>query len=275
MPLTSGSKVGPYEIQSTLGAGGMGQVYRERDTRLGREVAIKVLLQHLSSSPELKERFEREARAISSLNHPRICTLHDVGREGGIGFLVMEYLEGDSLAERLRQGPLPLKQALKVGMEVCEALEEAHRVGIIHRDLKPGNIMLTKSGAKLMDFGLAMATVPEQEAGTASAPLLTATRTMNGLGPMSPLTSAGQVIGTIQYMSPEQLEGKKADARSDLFALGAVLYEMATGKPPFAGKSQISVAQAILEQDPQPIQVGKSSGLQGALKGAGPIPFMR
>jgi len=155
MALTSGTKLGPYEIHSSLGAGGMGEVYRARDTRLDRTVAIKVLPHHLSSNPDLKQRFDREARSISSLNHPRICTLHDVGHQGGVDFLVMEYLEGESLAERLRKGPIPLKETLKIGIEVCEGLEAAQKAGIIHRDLKPANIMLTKNGAKLMDFGLA------------------------------------------------------------------------------------------------------------------------
>jgi eukaryotic-like serine/threonine-protein kinase len=253
MALTSGTKLGPYEILAPLGAGGMGEVYRARDTRLDRTVAIKVLASHLSSSPELKQRFEREAKSISALNHPHICSLYDVGSQDGIDYLVMEFLEGETLAERLRQGVLPLKETLKVGMEVSEALEVAHRAGITHRDLKPGNIMLTKSGAKLMDFGLAKATAAGLAAGASNAPLLSAARTTSGPSPMSPLTSVGEVIGTIEYMSPEQIEGKKADARSDLFALGAVLYEMATGKRTFAGKSQISVASAILEKDPEPI----------------------
>ncbi|MGB6384940.1 MAG: protein kinase [Terriglobales bacterium] len=255
MALTSGAKLGPYEIQSPIGAGGMGEVYRARDARLGRDIAIKVLAQHLSSNPELKERFEREARAISSLNHPRICTLHDVGHQDGIDFLVMEYLEGESLAEQLKKGPLPLKESLKIAMEVCEALEAAHRAGIIHRDLKPANIMLTKTGAKLMDFGLAKAMTAGLASGTSNAPLLSAAKTMtiNGGSPLSPLTTAGAILGTIQYMSPEQIEGKEADARSDLFALGAMLYEMTTGNRPFEGKSQISVASAILEKDPEPI----------------------
>ncbi|MGB6630232.1 MAG: serine/threonine-protein kinase, partial [Terriglobales bacterium] len=233
----------------------MGEVYRARDARLGRDIAIKVLAQHLSSNPELKERFEREARAISSLNHPRICTLHDVGHQDGIDFLVMEYLEGESLAEQLKKGPLPLKESLKIAMEVCEALEAAHRAGIIHRDLKPANIMLTKTGAKLMDFGLAKAMTAGLASGTSNAPLLSAAKTMtiNGGSPLSPLTTAGAILGTIQYMSPEQIEGKEADARSDLFALGAMLYEMTTGNRPFEGKSQISVASAILEKDPEPI----------------------
>jgi Tol biopolymer transport system component/predicted Ser/Thr protein kinase len=234
----------------------MGEVYRARDTRLNRTVAIKVLPNHLSSNPDLKQRFEREARAISSLNHPRICTLHDIGHQDGVDFLVMEYLEGESLAERLRKGPLPLKDSLKIGIEVCEALEAAQRAGIVHRDLKPGNIMLTKNGAKLMDFGLAKAAVSGLTS-AASAPLLSAAKTVSGTTPLSPLTSAGMVIGTIQYMAPEQIEGKEADARSDLFALGAVLYEMTTGKRPFDGKSQLSLASAILEKEPEPIRTLK------------------
>lgn len=253
MLLAPGTKLGPYEVQSPLGAGGMGEVYRARDTRLDRDVAIKVLPQHLSANPEFKKRFDREARAISSLNHPRICTLHDVGHQDGVDFLVMEYLEGESLAERVRKGALPLKEALKIGMGVCEALDAAHRAGIIHRDLKPGNIMLTQSGAKLMDFGLAKAALSDSPSGTTNAPLLSAAQTVSGSSPLSPLTGAGQVIGTVQYMSPEQIEGREADARSDIFALGGVLYEMATGKRPFDGKSQISVASAILEKEPEPI----------------------
>ncbi len=212
--MNAGTKLGPYEIVGALGAGGMGEVYRARDTRLGRDVAIKVLPEKFSKNAELKERFEREARAISSLNHARICTLHDVGHQEGIDFLVMEYLEGESLAERLRKGALPLKETLRIGMEVCEALDVAHRAGIVHRDLKPGNIMLTKSGVKLMDFGLAKANASGGGA-SGSAPLLSAGETISGHSSMTPLTSAGQVIGTIQYMAPEQIEGKEADARSD------------------------------------------------------------
>jgi eukaryotic-like serine/threonine-protein kinase len=256
MTLTSGAKLGPYEIQSPLGAGGMGEVYRAKDTRLDRTVAIKVLPSHLSSNTDLKQRFEREAKAISSLNHPRICTLHDIGHQDDIDFLVMECLEGESLAERLRKGPLSLKESLKIGIEVCEALEAAQKAGIVHRDLKPANIMLTKNGAKLMDFGLAKPTAMGIGS-SASAPLLSAAKTMSEATPLSPLTSAGMVIGTIQYMAPEQIEGKEADARSDVFALGTVLYEMATGKRPFEGKSQISVASAILENDPEPMRTLK------------------
>lgn len=261
MVLTSGTKLGAYEIQSALGAGGMGEVYRAKDTRLDRTVAIKVLPNHLSANPDAKERFDREARAISSLNHPRICTLYDIGHQDGIDFLVMEYLEGESLAERLKKGALSLKESLKVGIEVCEALEVAHRQGIVHRDLKPGNIMLTQSGAKLMDFGLAkplaMATAG---LGSGAPPSFTAVAvTAAGPSPLSPLTTAGTIVGTVQYMSPEQIEGKEADPRSDIFAFGAVLYEMFAGKRPFEGKSQISLASSILEKDPEPISALKPS----------------
>jgi serine/threonine protein kinase/Tol biopolymer transport system component len=253
MALTSGIKLGPYEIQSRLGAGGMGEVYRALDTRLDRTVAIKVLASHLSSSPELKQRMEREARAISSLNHPHICHLYDIGSQDGTDYLVMEFLEGESLAERIRKGAVPLNEILKIGIAVGEALAVAHRQGIVHRDLKPGNIMLTKGGAKLMDFGLAKSAGSGAPTGTSSAPFLSAAQTMSQASPVSPLTTAGTMIGTIQYMSPEQIEGKEADARSDLFALGTVLYEMVTGARPFEGKSQISVASAILEKEPAPI----------------------
>ena len=238
MALTSGTKLGPYEIQSPLGAGGMGEVYRARDIRLDRIVAIKVLAPDLSSSPELKQRMEREARAISSLNHPHICQLYDIGSQDSAGYLVMEFLEGETLAERLRKGALPLNETLKIGIAIAEALTVAHRQGIVHRDLKPGNIMLTKGGAKLMDFGLAKSAGTGVPAGTSSAPLLSAAQTMSEASPFSPLTTAGTMIGTIQYMSPEQIQGKEADARSDLFALGAVLYEMITGARPFEEKAR-------------------------------------
>src|SRR5271154_2135802 len=257
MALASGTKLGPYEIQSPLGAGGMGEVYRARDTRLDRTVAVKVLASHLSSSPELKQRMEREGRAISSLNHPHICQLYDIGSQDGTDYLVMEFLEGETLAERLKKGALPLSEIYKIGIAVAEALAVAHRQGIVHRDLKPGNIMLTKGGAKLMDFGLAKSAASGVPAGSSSAPLLSAARTMTQASPVSPLTTAGSMIGTIQYMSPEQIEGKEADARSDLFALGAVLYEKITGKRAFDGKSQISVASSILENDPEPISAIK------------------
>jgi serine/threonine protein kinase/Tol biopolymer transport system component len=252
MALTSGTRLGPYEIQCPLGAGGMGEVYRARDTRLDRVVAIKILASHLSSSPELKQRMEREARAISSLNHPHICHLYDIGSQGGTDYLVMEFLEGETLADRLRKSALPLNEIYKIGIAVAEALAVAHRQGIVHRDLKPGNIMLTPGGAKLMDFGLAkplgLTTVA-----SGTVPAFTALPTMSGPSPMTPLTTAGSIVGTIQYMSPEQIEGKEADARSDIFAFGAVLYEMTAGKRPFEGKSQISLASSILEKDPEPI----------------------
>ncbi len=201
MALSSGTKLGPYEIQSMLGAGGMGEVYRARDTRLNRVVAIKILAVHLSQSAEAKSRFDREARAISSLSHPNICPLYDVGEQDGISYLVMEYLEGETLANRLLKGPLPLQQVFKVGAEVCEGLERAHRSGVVHRDLKPSNIMLTKTGAKLMDFGLAKPAAATIAAGSSSASLATMSR---------PLTVEGTIVGTFQYMSPEQVEGKEA-----------------------------------------------------------------
>jgi serine/threonine protein kinase len=233
----------------------MGEVYRARDTRLDRTVAIKVLPEEFSKDPDLKQRFEREARAISQLNHPNICTLHDVGSDSGTDYLVMEYLEGESLADRLRKGALPLDQLLKIGKEIAGALDKAHRAGIVHRDLKPGNIMLTKAGAKLLDFGLAKPTAMGAISAGASTPLLSAAMTMTSPSPhVSPLTSAGMLIGTLQYMSPEQLQGIEADARSDIFALGAVLYEMAAGKRAFEGKSQIKVASAILEDRPEPLR---------------------
>ena len=247
MALTAGTKLGPYEIQSPLGAGGMGEVYRARDTRLDRIVAIKILPSHLSENPEARQRFDREARTISSLNHPNICTLHDVGHQDGVDYLVMEYLEGETLADRLGKGPLPVEQVLKCGIEICEGLEKAHRSGVVHRDLKPGNIMLTKIGTKLMDFGLAKASV----AGPASSSSLTVT--LSTPAGSHPLTAQGTVVGTFQYMAPEQVEGKEADARSDLFALGAVLYEMATAKRAFEGKTAASAMAAVLERDPAPI----------------------
>ena len=254
MALPSGTRLGPYEIQSPLGAGGMGEVYRARDTRLDRTVAIKVLPSHLSSSPELKQRMEREAKAISALQHANICTLHDIGSQDGTNFLVMEYLEGQTLAERLVKGALPIEQVLKIGTEIAEALEKAHQHGIIHRDLKPANIMLTKAGAKLMDFGLAK---PEMGViSRAIGPLTPSTPTMNLASltaAVSPLTQKGSIVGTFQYMAPELLQGREADARSDLFSFGCVLYEMVTGRRAFEGKSQLSVFTSILEKDPEPI----------------------
>jgi len=249
MALASGKKLGPYEIQAPLGAGGMGEVYRATDTRLDRTVAVKILPSHLSDNPEAKQRFDREARAISSLNHPNICTLHDVGHQDGIDFLVMEYLEGETLADRLTKGALPTELVLKYGIDICEGLERAHKSGVVHRDLKPGNVMLTKTGAKLMDFGLAKA------APSGPAPASSLTMTTSGPSADQPLTAQGTLVGTFQYMSPEQTEGKDADVRSDIFALGAVLYEMATGKRAFTGKSQASIVAAILASEPTPISI--------------------
>jgi Tol biopolymer transport system component len=243
MTLSAGSKLGPYEILAPIGAGGMGEVYRAKDTRLDRTVAIKVLPSHLSADPERKQRFEREARTISSLNHPHICTLHDIGHQDGIDYLVMEYVEGESLAQRLEKGPLTTELVLRTGIQIAEALDKAHRQSIIHRDLKPGNIMLTKSGAKLLDFGLAkLQETKRPEAGQSQ---------MQTAG--KPLTEEGVVLGTVQYMAPEQLEGKEIDSRTDIFALGTVLYEMATAQKAFAGKSQASLISAILKDEPAPI----------------------
>src|SRR5215471_9980648 len=257
MALTSGTKLGPYEIQSPLGAGGMGEVYRARDSRLGRDVAVKVLPAHLSSNPELKARFEREARAVSSLNHPHICHLYDIGSQDSTSYLVMEYLEGESLADRLHKGALPLKQALEFGVQISEALATAHRAGILHRDLKPGNVMLTAGGAKLLDFGLAkMSPTLPGSAAAAISGMTPSTPTMTLADLSSPskgLTQRGTVVGTFQYMAPEVLQGADADARSDIFSLGCVLYEMVSGRRAFEGKSQLSVLTGILEKDPGPV----------------------
>ena len=245
MSLPPGVKLGPYEIQSQVGAGGMGEVYRARDMRLDRTVAVKILPQHLSDASEARERFDREARAISSLNHPNICHLYDIGQQDGVSYQVMEYLQGETLADRFRKGPLPLEQVLKTGIEICEGLDKAHRGGVVHRDLKPSNIMLTKSGAKLMDFGLAKAAVRSVGAGASSS---------DALDTLShPLTAQGTILGTFQYMAPELLEGKEADPRSDIFSLGAVLYEMITGKRAFEGKTTASTIAAILAGEPKPI----------------------
>jgi Tol biopolymer transport system component len=246
MHLSPGTRLGPYEIVAPIGAGGMGEVYRARDTRLGRDVAIKVLPQHLSDQPEVRARFEREAKMVSSLNHPHVCVLYDVGREGDTDYLVMELIEGDSLAARLRKGPLPAAELLRTGTQIADALDRAHRAGVIHRDLKPGNVMLTRSGAKLMDFGLSRATGLTGGAPGASA--LTQSPTI-----AQALTAEGTLVGTFQYMSPEQLEGREADARSDIWALGCVLYEMATGRRAFEGRSQASLIASILEREPAPI----------------------
>src|SRR6266550_4162903 len=241
MAILPGRRLGPYEILSGIGAGGMGEVYRASDTRLDRIVAIKVLPAHLADRVELRERFEREARTIASLNHPHICTLFDIGHQDEIDFLVMEYLEGETLAQRLLKGSLPLEQVLQYAIEIADALDKAHRKGVTHRDLKPGNIMLTKAGTKLLDFGLAKL---KQEVAPAHVQL-SELPTAN-----DPLTAKGTIVGTLQYMAPEQLEGKEVDARTDIFAFRAVVYEMATGKRTFEGKSQASLIAAILEREP-------------------------
>src|ERR1700731_4846397 len=243
MPILPGRRLGPYEILTAIGAGGMGEVYKARDTRLDRIVAIKVLPTHLADRAELRERFEREAKTIASLNHPHICTLYDTGHQDGIDFLVMEYLEGETLAQRLLKGSLPLEQVLQYAIEISDALDKAHRKGVTHRDLKPGNIILTKSGTKLLDFGLAKL---KQEVAPANMQL-SQVPTAN-----DPLTAHGAIVGTLQYMAPEQLEGK-VDARTDIFAFGAVVYEMATGRRAFDGKSQASVIGAIMTSDPPPM----------------------
>jgi Tol biopolymer transport system component len=249
MPLESGARLGPYAVVAQIGAGGMGEVYKATDTRLNRTVAVKVLPAHFSHDHEMKQRFDREAQTIAGLNHPHICILHDVGRASPspeaepVDYLVMEYLEGETLADRLARGGLPLDEALPVAIEIADALEKAHAKGVTHRDLKPGNVMLTGAGAKLLDFGLAKL---RQQAPVSQASSLTV--------PVSPsATTPGTILGTMQYMSPEQLEGLEADARTDLFAFGAVLYEMVTGRKAFQGKSQPHLIAAIVSTQPDPI----------------------
>src|SRR5262245_23592767 len=221
----------------------MGEVYKARDTRLDRTVAVKVLPPHLSASPEARQRFEREAKTISQLSHPHICALYDVGNQDGVEYLVMEFLEGETLAERLLRGPLPADQTLRYGMEIADALDKAHRQGIVHRDLKPGNVMLTKSGVKLLDFGLAKAVQP--------ASAVSALTSLPTEGPA--LTAEGTILGTFQYMAPEQLEGRETDARTDIFSFGALLYETATGRKAFSGRSRASLIGSILKDEPPPI----------------------
>ena len=245
MAISQGTRLGPYEVLAPVGAGGMGEVYRARDTRLDRTVAVKVLPRHLSASEEVRQRFEREAKTISQLSHPHICALYDVGNQDGVEYLVMEFLEGETLAARISRGPLPAEQVLRYGIEIADALDKAHRQGIVHRDLKPGNVMLTKTGVKLLDFGLAKAVAPvSQQSGRTSLPTMAHAQN---------LTQEGTILGTFQYMAPEQLEGRDADARTDIFAFGAVLYEMATGRKAFAGTSQASLISAIMKEEPAPI----------------------
>jgi len=269
--LEPGTRLGPYEIVAPIGAGGMGEVYRARDTRLGRDVAVKVLPEHLSAQPEIRARFEREAKTVSSLNHPNICTLFDVGRSPAgagaveIDYLVMELIEGDTLAQRLQRGPMTAAELLRFGTQIADALDRAHRAGVVHRDLKPGNVMLTRSGAKLMDFGLSRVT---GMTGTASGSGRTMTALTQSPTMAQALTAEGTLLGTFQYMAPEQLEGKEADVRSDIWALGCVLYEMATGRRAFEGRSQASLIAAILERTPAPVgEVPSGSGLAAAADG--------
>jgi len=246
MALTAGSRLGPYEIVAPIGAGGMGEVYRAKDTRLDRTVAIKVLSGTLSSDAQARERFEREARAISALDHPNICPLYDVGEQDGCAYLVMPCLDGETLANRLAGSALPVDRALRIAIEICDALDRAHRHGIVHRDLKPGNIMLTKSGAKLLDFGLAKRSV-------AATPAAGIDVTMAPRGGSGPLTEKGTILGTFHYMAPEQVRGEEADARSDIYALGAVIYEMVSGQRPFDAADTATLIAAILDREPRPL----------------------
>jgi len=251
-PSLVGRKLGPYQVQVLLGSGGMGEVYRARDIRLNRIVAIKVLPRHLLERSDLRQRFEREARAIASLDHSHICALYDIGHEGATDFLVMQYLDGETLSQRLRKGLLPTGEVMRYAVEIAGALEQAHRKGVVHRDLKPGNIMLTEAGAKLLDFGLAKRQpVSLMAPPSALSPL--ARGTTGGPTETKSLTEEGMILGTLEYMAPEQLEGKEADARTDLFALGVVIYEMATGQKAFQAESKASLIAKILTAQPPPI----------------------
>jgi len=243
--LEPGIRFGPYEVLGLIGAGGMGEVYRARDTRLDRVVAVKVLPAEVAAEPVSRARFEREARAISAVTHPHICTLHDVGEEGGRMYLVMEHLAGETLAQRLKKGALPLPRALEVATQIAEALATAHKQGVVHRDLKPGNVMLTKTGVKLLDFGIAALAgeIPDKVTSSPSTPTASV-----------PLTTGEKILGTIPYVAPEQLEGGPTDARTDLWALGTLIHEMVTGRRAFEGTSQVGVAAAILESEPPPLR---------------------
>jgi serine/threonine protein kinase/Tol biopolymer transport system component len=243
--MNAGTQLGPYRVESLIGAGGMGEVYLGVDTRLDRQVAIKILSGTLASDASLRERFEREARTISSLSHSNICTLFDLGRHQDSDYLVMEYLQGETLADRIARGALPAREVIRIGLGIASALEAAHRQGIVHRDLKPGNVMLTKGGVKLLDFGLAKLTAAASTSGAATMGL--------GATEQKPLTEQGTILGTFQYMAPEQLEGQQADARTDIFALGAILYEMATGRRAFQGTTKASLIAAIIDRDPPPM----------------------
>ena len=249
MTLASGTQLGPYRIERLLGVGGMGEVYKAHDPRLGRTVALKVLPAAVAGDPDKRQRFQREARAISALTHPHICTLYDVGHQDGVDFLVMEYLEGKTLAERLHEGALTEAEALRYGQEIAEALDRAHRAGIVHRDLKPGNVMLTPGGAKLLDFGLAKL--------RESDPVLLAQADTAAAAPGATLTERGTILGTLDYMAPEQLEGKPADSRTDIFAFGAVLYEMLSGRRAFAGDSPADQIGATLHVEPPPLPAAR------------------
>ncbi len=244
MPVKAGSHLGPYEILSPIGAGGMGEVYRARDARLDRTVAVKVLAPALSGNPEYRQRFDREARTVAALSHPNICPVYDIGVHDGADYLVMEYLEGETLAARVAKGPLAIDDALRYAIQIADALCQAHRHGVIHRDLKPGNIMLTKAGAKLLDFGLAKVNENRKDAPGALSAVATAT---------TPLTGQGTIVGTLQYMAPEQLEGQEADARTDIFAFGLILYEMMSGKRAFEARSQAAVISGIMKTEVPPL----------------------
>src|ERR1044071_4475258 len=251
MNIISGSRLGPYEMNARIGAGGMGEVWRAVDTRLGRSVAVKVLPAELAHDAQFRIRFQREAKAISQLNHPNICTLHDVGNENGVDYLVMELLEGESLAQRLERGPMAVEQVVRYGVPIASALARAPREGIVHRDLKPGTLLLSKSGAKLLDFGLALSQKP---------------RDGDDVTEKRRLTDKGFVVGTLQYMAPEQVTGGAVDARTDIFAFGEVLYEMVTGVVAFDGSSRDSLGRAILTGEPQSLPRSTTPALERVIR---------
>jgi eukaryotic-like serine/threonine-protein kinase len=262
LTLSPGTRLGPYEVTALLGVGGMGEVYRARDTRLDRTVAIKVLPSVVTGDPDVRSRFEREARAVAALDHPHICGIYDVGSVDGTHYLVMPHLDGQTLAARLEKGSLPLDQALKIAVEIADALDKAHRLGITHRDVKPANIMLTKTGSKLLDFGLAKLKAPTGPISMSG---------MTRLATVTPQTATGSILGTIHYMAPEQVEGRETDARSDIWALGVVLYEMTTGTRPFNGESPASIIGAILKDTPAPSRRTSQSRLQSSRASSAPV----